>query len=29
MAFIQIDFRKEKPKPLKLRIVCGMKINTF
>ncbi len=24
MALIQRDFRKDKPKPLKLRIVCGV-----
>jgi hypothetical protein len=29
MALIQRDFRKDKPKPLKLRIVCGVKIKTF
>jgi len=28
MALIQRDFRKDKPKPLKLRIVCGVKILT-
>jgi len=25
MALIQRDFRKENPKPVKLRTVCGMK----
>ncbi len=25
----QRDFRKDKPKPLKLRIVCGLKIFTI
>jgi len=28
MAFKQRDFRKDKPKPLRVRIVCGMKILT-
>ena len=26
MALIQRDFRKDKPKPLRVRIVCGVKI---
>ena len=25
MAFNQRDFRKDKPKPLRVRIVCGVK----
>ncbi len=29
MASNQRDFRKDKPKPLKLRIVCGVKILTI
>jgi hypothetical protein len=29
MALIQRDLRKDKPKPLRVRTVCGMKINTF
>ncbi len=29
MALIQRDFRKDKPKPLKLRTVCGLKILTI
>ncbi len=29
MALIQRDFRKDKSKPLRVRIVCGVKINTF
>ncbi len=29
MALIQRDFRKDKPKPLRVRIVCGMKILTI
>ncbi len=29
MALIQRDFRKDKPKPIRVRIVCGLKINTF
>ncbi len=29
MALIQRDFRKDKPKPLRVRIVCGVKILTI
>ncbi len=29
MAYIQRDFRKDKPKPLRVRIVCGVKILTI
>jgi len=29
MALIQKDFRKDKPKPLKLRTVCVVNINNF
>ena len=29
MALIQRYFRKDKPKPLRVRIVCGVKILTI
>jgi hypothetical protein len=29
MALIQRDFRKDKPKPLRVRIVSGVKILAF
>ena len=29
MAFYKRDFRKDKPKPLRVRIVCGVKILTI
>ncbi len=29
MTFKQRDFRKDKPKPLRVRIVCGVKILTI
>ncbi|MBA7683787.1 hypothetical protein ES703_92172 [subsurface metagenome] len=29
MAFNKRDFRKDKPEPLKLRTVCGVKISTI
>jgi hypothetical protein len=29
MAFNKRDFRKDKPKPLRVRIVCGETIDTF
>jgi hypothetical protein len=29
MALIQRDFRKDKPKPLRVCIVCGVKILTL
>jgi len=29
MALIQRDFRKDKPEPLRVRIVCGVKISTI
>ena len=29
MALIQRDFRKDKPKPIRVRTVCGVKILTI
>ena len=29
MVYNQRDFRKDKPKPLRVRIVCGVKILTI